>query len=296
MSKRLGLILITLTALIWAVNPLIYKFIFEYVSPRTLIGVINIFMTLTLIIISLVFDRKGLFDAFRGFRLLMLFSGIILAGNFIAFASGLDLTTAVAAQILILTEVVFFAVWGFVFFHEKATWKKVSGIALAVVGVFVVSWNGKDLGSLVSSEYFFGNMIVLLAAFLFSVYMAFQKRLADQQAGFTTLVPIFVIASTITFALAPKNEVVGIDPSILGIICGTGVLIAVAFFLLAKSLEYLSSSTIAVILLTSPVITVIIVGIGKYLGFFSLENLTAYIILGGAALLLGAFLVISEQD
>ena len=185
MSKRLGLTFIFLTALIWAVDPLIYKFTLDYVSPVTIIGISNIFLTLTLIIISLLIDRKGLVDAFKGFRLMMFMGGVILAVHSIIFLSGLNLTTAVAAQILALTEAVYFAIWGFLFFHEKAPWKKVFGIALAAVGVFVVSWNGKDLSSIISSEYFVGNMVILFGALLFSVYMAFQKRLADQQTGFT---------------------------------------------------------------------------------------------------------------
>ena len=295
MSKRLGLTLIFLTALLWAVDPLIYKFTLEHVSPFTLVGTFNVSATVTLFLIALALDRKGLIEAFRGFRVLMLLGGIILAIHFLIFLSGLDLTTAVAGQVLIMTEAVFFAVWGFVFFHEKATWKKVLGISLAAVGVFVVSWNGQDLSALLSSRYFVGNMVILFSALIFSIYMAFQKRLSDQQTGFATLVPMFVIASLITMALAPKGGFVGLDPVVLGMMFLVGATMAIGFFLFVRSLEYILNSTISVILLFSPVMTVIIVGIGKSLNFFSGEQLTAYILIGGAAIIIGAYMVVSEE-
>ena len=296
MSKRLGLTFVLLTAFIWAVYPFIFKSVLTQISPITVVGITNAASTISFLVISLAVDRKGFIDAVRGFRVLMLLGGIILAAHFIFFMIGLNFTTVVATSILILTESMYFVVWGFVFFREKVTGKKLLGLTFAVLGVFVVSWNGQDLSSLVSSKYFIGNVMILIAAFLFSFYMAFQKRLSDQGSGFTTLFPIFFIVSIITFSLAPKDEVIGIGPLNLGLIFLAGFLMALSYLFFAKSLEHIQSSTISVLLLMTPIIIVIIVSIGKAFNFFAGEQITLYILFGGAALIFGAFLVISEEE
>ena len=298
MNKRLGLTFIILCSLIWAVNPLIFKFILSHVSPFTLVGLTRLSSAVTILVIALVIDRKHLVQSIRGFKLMTLLGGIFLGVHFLLFMTGLDLSTAVSAQILIQTEAVYFVIWGFIFFHERVTVKKLVGIALAVIGVFAVSWNGQDLSVLLDSRYFAGNMIVLLGAVLLSVYMAFQKGLSDRGTGFPTLFPIFLIASVITLPLVPREELIGLDPFISIILCLSGVFIAVSFLFFAKSLEHILSSTISVILLASPILTIAIVLVGGTLDipFFLGEKVTAYILLGGAAILFGAFLVISEQD
>ena len=297
MSKRLGLTYIFLCALMWATMPLVFKFILAQVSTFTLIGISYLFATLSLFVLSLLIDRKSLFKALKGFRVITLLGGIILAFQYILFISGLNLTTALAAQILVQTETIYFVIWGFTFFQEKVTGKKIFGIGIAALGVFVVSWNGQDLSSLASSQYFAGNMMCLAGAFLFSIYMALQKRQSDRISGFMSLFPIFLISTVITLLLVPPDEVLGLDSFALGLMAAAGVITALSFLFFAKSLEHIQNSTISVVLASSPIITVAIVIVfkGMRFPFFAGEQLTAFILLGGAAIIFGAYTVISEE-
>ena len=297
MSKRLGLTFIFFTTFFWAVVPLISKYTLSYVSPFTLAGVSYGASAVTIFVLSMVLDRKGLFDALRKFRVLIVLSGIVLGSQYVIFMSGLDLTTAVAAQIIVQTEGIYFVIWGFIFFHEKITRKKALGIAMAALGVFVVSWNGEDLSVLVSSEYFVGNMMILLVAILFSVYMAFQKKLSDQGTSFSTLFPMFLIASFILFWLIPKEEALALQPIVFGILVMIGVFIALSYLFFIESMKYIMTSSISVMILSAPVLTFSIVAAGKvlHIPFFEGEHLTAFILLGGAAIIFGAFMVISEE-
>ena len=297
MSKRLGLTLIIICALTWSIAPLMAKFVLASVSSFTLVGITYIIAAISIFVLSVATERKRLFEVIKSLRVLIILSGMVLGVQFSLFTWGLKLTTAVAAQILSQTEVVFFVIWGFVFFHEKVTKKKVLGIIFAAAGVFAISWNGEDLSILVGTQFFLGNMIILLSAFMFSIYMAFQKRLSDKGTSISSLFPIFFIASLLTLPLVPQKELLDIDPYILGIICLIGVLMALSYCFLSRSLKYILTSTVSVMLLTSPIMTFVIVAIGRslYIPFFEGELLTAYILLGGAAILAGAFIVITEE-
>ena len=298
MSKRIGLTLILLCSLIWAVNPLLFKLILSEVPPYNVVMLSRVSATVSLFVIVAIIDRKGLVQAFKNFNLFTFVGGIFLGVHFIFFILGLDLTTAVATSILIQTEAVYFVIWGFAFFHESVTAKKALGMALATIGVFVVVWNGDDLSSLVGTQYFAGNMIIFLSALLFSIYMAMQKGLSFRKTGFATLLPIFLIATLLTFPLASWGELSTTPPNALVVILIVGIITALSFLFFAKSLDHVLNSVISVILLTSPVMTALIVIAGKGLDipFFGQELLTAYLLLGGTAILLGAFLVISEEN
>ena len=141
-------------------------------------------------------------------------------------------------------------------------------------------------------------MLCLAGAFLFSVYMAFQKGLSDKRTGFSSLFPIFLIASIITMTLVQKEELFNLETSFFSLIVFMGVFNAVSFLFFTKSLEHIQSSTISVIILASPIMTAaaVVVGKGLSLPFFAGEIITTYILLGGTAILFGAFLVISEEN
>ena len=297
MSRLRGVIFIFMTALIWAVMPLTFKFILSHVSIYTIVGINFSSAAVSLLVILLIIDRKGLVSALRGFKPLMIVGGAILGVQLLIFMTGLRLTTGVAAQILNQTEGIYFAVWGFIFFHERITLKKLLGIALAGVGVFVVSWNGADLSVLVSSEYFVGNMIVLFASFVFAIYMALQKRFSTQGVSIPNLFPMFVIASLVTIWLVPVDEVTSLGIGAVGALCLTGVVIAASYIFFAGSMDHVSNSTISVMMLASPIIAFTVVYVSKLLNFsfFAAEFLTVYILVGAAGIIIGAFLVISEE-
>ena len=298
MSKRLGLTLIFLCSLIWAVNPLLFKLLLSEVPPFNVIMLSRVSATVSLFVMVMFIDRKGLVNAFKNFNVFTFVGGIFLGLHFIFFILGLDLTTVIAVQILIQTEAVYFVIWGFAFFHERVTAKNVLGMTLATIGVFVVVWNGDDLSSLVGTKYFAGNMIVFFGAFLFSIYMAMQKGLSVRNTGFATLFPIFLIATLITFPLVSWGEVTAISLHSVAVILLVGVITALSFLFFAKSLDHVLNSVISVVLLASPVMTALIVIAGKGLDipFFGEESLTFFLLMGGAAILFGAFLVISEKN
>ena len=297
MGNRLGLALAFTPSILWAGGVLVAKAALEKTSVFT-VGFLQFLIASIIIFIYLfVFKREQLRHLFVRPSPLLPLAGVILAVEMLIWLYGIKLTTAIASQIIVQFEGIFFIVWGFTLFRESINRKKIVGIIMAISGVFLVSWNGEDLGSLISSEYFAGNILILLAAFLFSIYMACQKSLMKSKAGFATLLPTFLIVSFMTIWLVPRGSLSGLELDVWLAILYMGVFgSALGLIALSEAMSRINPSTVSVALIFSPVITIAIVVFGRLLlpGAFLVEFISIFIGAGTAVMILGLFLVVER--
>ena len=297
MTRRLGIVLVLITAIIWSLDPIAGKAALLEASAYTIANMRLAIATIIFFTYIRIF-KPTIFKELRRFSPLFIIGGVGLGINLCLYNLGLSLTTATATQLLIQMEVVFFIIWSFLIFKERASLTKVAGIILAVSGVFLVSWNGHPLSTLLGSGYFLGNILILIAAVLFSIYMGSQKALTGKYSSFAILLGICFTGTLATSWVLPSGDILNLSINTWLLLLYYGIVSNfLAFLLFAESLKHIEGSTAGVILVLSPVFTILWVGILQFfnISLFSGESFTIFLLAGGAILLLGLAMVVSSR-
>ena len=110
---------------------------------------------------------------------------------------GMTMTTVTNAVLLIDINVVYIAVLASFVLKEKLTPRILVGLILGIVGVVIIATNG-DVGA-VGGGTFMGNMAVLVAGLLWSVYVVYLTKML--KSGTPMVSATFAIISSPPFCL-----------------------------------------------------------------------------------------------
>ncbi len=219
---------------------------------------------------------------------LLSFLGVVI--NQTLFLTGLSLTTAHVAAILISTIPVFTLGTAIVLKRERATAMKVAGIALAATGaLLVVGFEGLEG----SPRTFLGAILIVLNCLSFSIYLVVSKPTVTRLTARVVLAPMFALATVLMLPICgralyhldwstiPPRAWLALLLVIAGPTVGAYLLNAWA---LARGAE---SSLVAAYVYLQPVITTVLAAI------FLHERMEPAV--GGAALLIFAGVWLSNR-
>ncbi len=218
------------------------------------------------------------------------FLGALNAVSFGAQHLGIVYTTASKTALLVNFSVVFVAILSFLFFQELFNKRKVIGVVLGISGVVAVATR-LDPGFLMHGE-LFGDMLVFLAGFLWSLYILYTKRALERGLDYIGL-SVAVLATTTIFLLIPlpfvnTSQAVS-APGWGGIIYLGIVSTLLPLILWTKALKQLSATVSSVLLLLEVFFAVVLSVV-----FIGEEFLFAYL-LGGSLILAGGLLATTTE-
>jgi len=107
------------------------------------------------------------------------------AANQALFYEGLNLTTAVDASIIHVTNPIFVLIFASILIHEKVTFLKVIGIALGAAGALILILYGKMVN--MSTNSFEGNILVMLNMLCYAMYLVLIKPMVAKYHTMTIL-------------------------------------------------------------------------------------------------------------
>jgi len=209
-------------------------------------------------------------------------------------ANGLQTASASVTSWIVATIPVFVALLGWLFLREGMTAPRVVGIGLSALGVLIVVGNG-DFRSLIDGGFGTpGDRLIAISAVNWAVFIVLNKHLFNKDAHVNTRSSVGLWIMTIgwifliPWAIADGGLRDLQDVSLqgwlaltfLGVVCS-----GVAYFLWFRALEQLDATQVGVFLYLEPIVTVVLAGM--ILG----EPISNAIIFGGAAILLGVWLV-----
>jgi len=216
--------------------------------------------------------------AFVGFgvSLLAQFTGTKLS----TAAAGALITSATPAFIII------FATW---ILHERATRRQWIGLALATVGVLVVSLLGDQPATDAAANPLLGNLLLIVAAITWALYSVLVKLSARTYTALAITLAVTALGIPIVAPVALiewQTQTIGvITPAVVaGVLYIAIGSTAIAFFMWNKSFELLDAASASLFFFAQPVVGAALSAIflGQTLGwsFFA----------GGALIVLGALL------
>ena len=292
MSKKEGIILAVLTAMIWGVVPPLMKagllvFSGNMIVSTRLVG--------SLAALYLYIRITGRNPHWRPFPKLAILGGVALAVNHFLFLNGLNETTAIATNIIIQVATVLMVLTGVLLLREKMTSLKAIGTSLALVGVGVIIWNGTELTDLLLSSQFTGNLMVLGAATIWPVYGYSQVMLNRRFPPSEALLFILIPASLVSLVAYPTFSIASsVGPADILVLTLVALFVVVPYGFLARSFKSISSSTAIIITTLSTAFTPLTVFIFKMFEapFVQGESFSVFTVMGAALILLGIFFAV----
>ncbi len=300
MNRRKATVGLLLAILFWGASFIAIKYALREITPATIAVIRN---TIGSALLAVVVWRRG---GLRGLPRRAV-PGVILLGFLgTAFHQWLQMTGLLTASAtttawIIASIPVFVALLGWVFLHERLGWQRVGGIALAAGGVLIVV-SGGSLAALISGRAFSaGDVLIVLSAVNWAIYTILSKRLIGgrlpgQAPGEAPVPPVTLLLYGYLAGTAFSLGWVALDGGWRALAGLTGVgWGAVAFLGLACSglaylfwydgLQAIDATQVGSFLYLEPLVTTALAA--PLLG----EPITAAIFIGGAAILLGVWLV-----
>jgi drug/metabolite transporter (DMT)-like permease len=224
-------LLLALTSLFWAGNTILGRFIAGHVPPITLAFIRWGGACLILLPFAAPHLRRD-WPAIRrniGVMALLAFTGFSVY-NTLAYY-GLQYTSAINGLLLQSVAPLFVAMWTFLLFGDRLTWRQAGGICVSLSGVLVIVCHG-SLAVLRAVAFNRGDLSFVIALVVYGFYAAFLRRrppmhpfsflAAGMGAGAVLLIPamIWEIASGHTMVFDAESVLsfafVCIFPSLLG--------------------------------------------------------------------------------
>lgn len=207
--------------------------------------------------------------------------------------TGLSLTTATNASLILATAPIFVAILASWQLGEKLSREKTAGIILAFIGVIGVVANG-SLASLFDSKYLAGNLLMLFNAMCWATFTITSKKMTVKYSplivtGYITMLGglMFVPIGMLNGVLDQVTTISGIGWLVimfLAIFCSIGGYLGWQY-----ALSKVEATKTAIFLYLQPLVTVLVAIL--LLG----EKLTGLTVLGGALILSGVTMTMKER-
>jgi len=255
-APHLALIAVQVLFATW---PIVGKIALRSVPSVALVGFRVAGAALTLLILAKVSGTLQTIEI-GDWPLLIVSSMLGLVLNQLLFTKGLSLTTAINATLLSTTIPVFTLLVGVILGTDRATLRRLLGIALAAAGVLYLIGPGR---AQFSSGTRIGDSLIISNSLCYGAYIAISKNLMKRYRALTVIAWIFVVGCVVTVPAA----VISLSHINLGSI-SVGVWLAIlyiillptagAYYLNGWALARVPPSTVAVYIYLQPLIAFVV--------------------------------------
>jgi len=252
---RVGLLLASGTALLWATLPIALKIALEQVDVWTLTWFR--FACAGAVTLAWLAWRGG-FSAYRTLGryryTLLLLAGLGLIGNYVGYLFGLRDTTPANAQLLIQLAPLLLALGGFLLLREPVNRSQWFGFALILGGLslFFVEQQARS----VNTRYGYGVVAIVLAAITWAGYGLAQKRLFDRLSAQQVLLAIYLLATVLLWPTATPTSLARIDGHHWWAIGYCAFNTVAAYGCFAEAQARWDSARVGAVLAVTPILTI----------------------------------------
>jgi len=288
MNKNLIIaVILILVSFVWAGSFIVVDIITKEMDPIDL-GFLRFLVATPLIILIAVVRKKPLMLPKKELPWLVVLGLTGVTFLYLFQFLGIHFTNAPTASVLINTNVIFIVILSGLFLHETLTRKRIAGIVLSFIGVFVIMFSDILKQELTFDNLFFiGGILMLLSAFCWALYSFVGKRLLKTYDEFviTTYAFGFGTLFYIPFVIFHLSSVLQ-QTSLNGWLAVLYLALTCSLFGYLGwyyALKHIDASKAAVFLNLIPLFTIL-------MSFFLGTSLTWFFLLGAALILYGVYL------
>ncbi len=288
MNKNLIIaVLLILVSFVWAGSFIVVDIVTKEMDPIDL-GFLRFLVATPLMILIAVVRKKPLLLPKKELPWLIVLGLTGVTFLYLFQFLGIHFTNAPTASVLINTNVIFIAILSGLFLHETLTRKRVAGIVLSFIGVFVIMFSDISKQELTFDNLFFiGGILMLLSALCWALYSFVGKRLLKTYDEFviTTYAFGFGTLFYIPFVVLHLGSVLQ-QTSLNGWLAVLYLALTCSIFGYLGwyyALKHIDASKAAVFLNFIPLFTIL-------MSFFLGTSLTWFFLLGAALIIYGVYL------
>jgi drug/metabolite transporter (DMT)-like permease len=292
-----GILYAAITAVLWGVLAIFLKVSLAGLSPADITW-FRFVMAFIILALYYYFRKPQYLRILRRPPLILIIATLCLALNYYGFVEGVNLTTPSIAQVFIQLGPVLLAVAGFVFFHEKVTWRQIAGLFLVVAGLLV--FYHEQLSLIISGKgtWQTGVIWILVAAVTWAAYSVLLKILVLKYPPMQLNLVIFGLPALLYLPFVNFSHFTGLGITGWLILLFLGLNTLFAYGLLSMAIHYIEANKVSVILILNPILTfALMAGISHSKAtWIKHEHYTAVTLAGAVIVLTGAILTIFRKN
>jgi drug/metabolite transporter (DMT)-like permease len=259
---KLGLALVTLTAFMFGIDPIVMNPLFSKLDPITISWYRFTIAGISLGIVS--FKRYDLTAPFklRGKPLLLLTIAVLgLSGNSVLYTAGLEYSSPNTTQVVIVLAPILLMLGGLVIFKESFSRRQILGVVVLLVGL-ALFFDGKYDEILAgSSTLWLGILCVALSAAAWAAFGLAQKQLLTVLSSRAIIFAVYCLGSILYLLKASPTAAFALTAIEWGLLGLAAMVSVISFVSLATALDHLEASRVSVVLGTPPLFTIAAVAI-----------------------------------
>jgi drug/metabolite transporter (DMT)-like permease len=274
----------------WGLSFIATKVALREIHPFTLLTLRFGMGGLLLLLFQLQKDKGFLKKfSFKDWLSIIFLAIVGVSGHTLLQAYGLLYTTAINTGWLIAIMPICIAIAARFYLREPITLRKVGGILLGFIGVFLIISKGVLSFSVFSFTSTFGDFLILISALTWTAFTVVGRGFLLRFPPLAAITPIMIVGCLITFPftllkwewslLFQLSLAAWMSVLFLGIFCS-----GLAYLFWYRALEKKDSSIVGMYLYLEPFVTLI----GAY--FFLNEEIQWITLMGGGLILLGVYL------
>jgi drug/metabolite transporter (DMT)-like permease len=284
------------TALLWGVLPIILKVSLQGFNTGT-IAWFRFSLAFLLLGIILQFKGSRPLNILRKPPWMGVFGGLCLTANYYWVTLGVEISGPSNMAVLIQTASVFLVLTGVFVFRERLTSRQILGMFVVVAGLALFFFDQQSRVAM-SSDYYFADFLIIMAALVWVGYMISQKLLSREHGAQSLNFLVYTVATVTLIGTVEWSEFASAGDNACWALVFCGVNTLVAYGALAEAVKYIPLALISVIISLNPLITLIGMEILPAMGFANLQPDPIGIIgyFGGAIAISGVALVVYRSN
>ena len=235
----------------------------------------SLFFTMTILAFLILTYKKKLFNSFYQSGLPGFFGGVILSFGFCGYVFAMYNTTVANTNFIISTQILFLAVFGYLFLKEKISVITLASIILAITGVLLMVGNSLSPGEMS------GNLAAFSMPITFAVLIMIVRKFPK-----VDMVPaqfIAGISSCLIGFLLSEKLIVSSHDIVLGFTAGF-FQVGFGFIFITMGARSTSAAMVGIIMLSESVL-------GPIWAFlFAGEQPSSFTLIGGGIILFAVLL------
>jgi len=283
-QKRYAL-LTSIVAQVWGGSFIAIKIGVENIPPISLAFLRFAIASPFMLILSMIWKRSRINIKELPMLIAIALTGVTLL--YILQFTGVKYTSATNASLLINTNVLFIAIFSWIFLKEPFSYRKLAGVLLGFAGAVLVILNGSLSLSLSS----IGDILIIFSAICWAIYSILGKKMLKNYDAFSLTTYAFIIG-TILFIPFIYKDIWRLEISFtewliilyLSLICSVFAYVA-WYYVLEKA----NATEVAIFLNLIPVFVMIMAH------FILGEKITPYTLIGAVFIIYAIYLAISNK-
>jgi len=240
----------------------------------------QLFFILTVSIFLIATYKKKIFSALYKSGIPGACGGLILGLGFSSYVFAMYNTTVANTNFIIQTQVIFLAIFGYLFLKEKISKITLASIVLAVSGIILL------LGNTLSPGQMLGNIVAFIMPISFAVLILIVRKYPN-----VDMIPLQLIAGIIAMFIGyflSTKIIISPHDMFLGFLAGF-FQIGFGFILITIGARNTPSAMVGIIMLTEAVFGPL------WAWLFVNENPPVLVLLGGGIIIFAVFLQFSSM-